>query len=174
MKKRLTLMRKSGILIMELSKFDSQATHVANPDFQDHMPPKKSSSDDVICITDCHVPLLQSDTHGPNTNPRDYEGNQSCLRTWKTLARLNQIMEPAMHAPILGKRSIEIKGSEYTDLASKRVQLSNGEHNILAEAAIPMSCLAWNCCRLRNPCTVRELGDLIRAKDPYVVFLAET
>ena len=33
MKKRLTLMRKSGILIMELSKFDSQATHVANPDF---------------------------------------------------------------------------------------------------------------------------------------------
>ena len=37
-----------------------------------------------------------------------------------------------------------------------------------------MSCLAWNCCGLGNLCTVRELGDLIRAKDPFVVFLAET
>ena len=37
-----------------------------------------------------------------------------------------------------------------------------------------MSCLAWNCCGLGNPCTVRELGDLIRAKDPFIVFLAKT
>ena len=37
-----------------------------------------------------------------------------------------------------------------------------------------MSCLAWNCGGLGNPCTVRELGDLIQAKDPSVVFLAET
>ena len=37
-----------------------------------------------------------------------------------------------------------------------------------------MSCIAWNYRGLRNPCTVRELGDLIRAKDPSVVFLAET
>ena len=124
---------------MELSKYDSQATRVANPDFQDDMSPKKSSNDDVIYITDCHVPLLQSDAHGPNTNPRDYEGNQSCLRTWKRLARLNQNMEPAMHTPILGKHSIEIKGSEDTDQASKRVQLSDGEHNILAGLHMQLS-----------------------------------
>ena len=37
-----------------------------------------------------------------------------------------------------------------------------------------MSCLAWNCRGLGNLCTVRELGDLIRAKNPSVVFLAET
>ena len=37
-----------------------------------------------------------------------------------------------------------------------------------------MSCLTWSCRGLGNPCTVRELRDLIRAKDPSVVFLAET
>ena len=37
-----------------------------------------------------------------------------------------------------------------------------------------MSCLAWNCCGLGNPCTVRELRDLIRVKDLSVMFLAET
>ena len=37
-----------------------------------------------------------------------------------------------------------------------------------------MSCFAWNCRGLGNPCTVRELGDLIWAKDPFVVFLTET
>ena len=37
-----------------------------------------------------------------------------------------------------------------------------------------MSFLAWNCRGLGNPCTIRELGDLIRAKDPSVVFLVET
>ena len=37
-----------------------------------------------------------------------------------------------------------------------------------------MSCLAWNCRGLRNLCTRRELVDIIRAKDPFIVFLAET
>ena len=37
-----------------------------------------------------------------------------------------------------------------------------------------MSLLVWNCRRLGNPRTVRELGDYIRAKDSTVVFLAET
>ena len=37
-----------------------------------------------------------------------------------------------------------------------------------------MSLLVWNCRGLRNPRTVRELGDYIQAKDPTVVFLAET
>ena len=37
-----------------------------------------------------------------------------------------------------------------------------------------MSLLVWNCCGLKNPRTVKELGDYIRAKDPTVVFLTET
>ena len=37
-----------------------------------------------------------------------------------------------------------------------------------------MSLLVWNCRGLRNPRTVKELGDYIRAKDPTVVFLTET
>ncbi|KAK9983952.1 hypothetical protein SO802_033477 [Lithocarpus litseifolius] len=38
----------------------------------------------------------------------------------------------------------------------------------------PMSLLCWNCRGLGNPETGQELGDLIRAQDPSVVFLAET
>ena len=37
-----------------------------------------------------------------------------------------------------------------------------------------MNILCWNCHGLGNPQTVQELGDLIRAQDPLVVFLAET
>ena len=37
-----------------------------------------------------------------------------------------------------------------------------------------MSFLAWNCRGLGNLRTVRELVEIIRAKDPTVVFLAET
>ena len=37
-----------------------------------------------------------------------------------------------------------------------------------------MSCLAWNCRELGNLCTRRKLIEIIRAKDPVVVFLAET
>ena len=39
---------------------------------------------------------------------------------------------------------------------------------------ITISCLLWNCCGLGNPCTKNELTDLVWAKDPFVVFLAET
>ena len=38
----------------------------------------------------------------------------------------------------------------------------------------PMSLLCWNCRGLGNPETDQELGDLIRAQDPSVVFLVET
>ena len=58
------------------------------------------------------------------------------LRTWKRLARLNQNIPPTMHVPILGKRSIESKDNEDKDQASKRVQVSDGEHIILVEAAM--------------------------------------
>lgn len=37
-----------------------------------------------------------------------------------------------------------------------------------------MSCLAWNCRELGNLHIGRELVDIVWAKDPYVVFLAET
>ena len=37
-----------------------------------------------------------------------------------------------------------------------------------------MSCLAWNYCGLGNLHTRRELVEIVRAKDPTMVFLAET
>ena len=37
-----------------------------------------------------------------------------------------------------------------------------------------MSLLCWNCQGLRNSETDQELGDLIQAQDPSVVFLVET
>ena len=37
-----------------------------------------------------------------------------------------------------------------------------------------MSCLAWNCRGLGNLRIEKELIEIIRAKDPSVVFLAET
>ena len=37
-----------------------------------------------------------------------------------------------------------------------------------------MSILIWNYCGLGNPCIGKELGDLVRAKDPSIVFIAET
>ncbi|XP_075645079.1 uncharacterized protein LOC142616076 [Castanea sativa] len=36
-----------------------------------------------------------------------------------------------------------------------------------------MSLLCWNCRGLRNPQKIQELGDLIRAQDPAVVFIAK-
>ena len=37
-----------------------------------------------------------------------------------------------------------------------------------------MSCIVWNCRGLGNQLTVQELVDLVQAKGPAVVFLAET
>lgn len=37
-----------------------------------------------------------------------------------------------------------------------------------------MSLLCWNCRGLGNPQTIQELGDLIQAQDPVVVFIVET
>ena len=37
-----------------------------------------------------------------------------------------------------------------------------------------MNCLVWNCLGLGNLCTGKKLGDIIWAKDPSVVFIAET
>ena len=37
-----------------------------------------------------------------------------------------------------------------------------------------MNLLVWNCHGLENLRTVKELGNIIRAKDPSIVFLVET
>lgn len=37
-----------------------------------------------------------------------------------------------------------------------------------------MNLLVWNCRGLRNLHTEKKLGNIIRAKDPFVVFLVET
>ena len=37
-----------------------------------------------------------------------------------------------------------------------------------------MNCFVWNYRGLGNLCTGKELGDIIRAKDPSVMFIAET
>ena len=37
-----------------------------------------------------------------------------------------------------------------------------------------MNCLSWNCRGLGNPRRVHELSDLVRAKDPKLVFLMKT
>ena len=37
-----------------------------------------------------------------------------------------------------------------------------------------MNCLVWNCCGLGNLRTGKELGEIVQAKDPFVVFIVET
>ena len=37
-----------------------------------------------------------------------------------------------------------------------------------------MNLICWNCQGLGNRQTIQELGDLVQAQDPSVVFLAET
>lgn len=50
---------------------------------------------------------------------------------------------------------------------------SSGESCRLA-LPTAMSCLAWNCRELGNLRTEREVVEIVRAKDPTVVFLAKT
>ena len=37
-----------------------------------------------------------------------------------------------------------------------------------------MICQVWNCRELENLCTRKGLGELVWAKDPSIMFLAET
>ena len=41
-----------------------------------------------------------------------------------------------MHAQTLGKRPIEVIEVDETEKASKKVHISNGDHTLLAEAAV--------------------------------------
>ena len=73
--------------------------------------------------------------HDSTNEPNDSEGNQLGLRTWKRLAHLKQNSEEFMHAPTLGKRPIILEGDDETEQACKKLQISNEEHNVLAETA---------------------------------------
>lgn len=39
---------------------------------------------------------------------------------------------------------------------------------------VVMNCLIWNYCGLGNLCTGKELGEIIWAKDPSIMFIADT
>jgi len=39
---------------------------------------------------------------------------------------------------------------------------------------VAINCLVWNCRGFGNLFTRKELGEIIRAKDPFVVFIAKT
>nr|POF19503.1 hypothetical protein CFP56_30446 [Quercus suber] len=121
---------------MELNKYDSHASLLANPDFEEDVSSSVSSTADMIFACDINAPFTHNDAHGSNKNPCDLEGNQSCLRTWKHLAHLIQNAEQAMHAPTLGKRTIEDKGIDEIEQACKRMQTLDGDHYILADAVV--------------------------------------
>lgn len=44
----------------------------------------------------------------------------------------------------------------------------------MAAPPSPMSIIAWNCWGLRSSLEIRSLIDEVKAKDPLLVFLAET
>ena len=52
------------------------------------------------------------------------------------MARSNQNLEQTMQAHTLGKRPIEITEIDEIEKASKKVQISGGDHNLVAEAAV--------------------------------------
>lgn len=103
----------------------------------------------MILAHEINAPLLHNCAHDSTKNTRDLEGNQTCFRTWKHLACLNlfvlfekhlaclnQTLEQAMHAPTLGKRPFETTEVDETEQARKKVQISNGDHNLLVQAVV--------------------------------------
>ena len=120
---------------MELNKYDNHGTCIANPGFMDELSPSLSNYSVQEHARDKSSPLSHNDIQVSINEPRDSEGSQLCLRTWKRLARLKQISEEFMHAPTLGKRPIILEGDDETEQACKKLQISNEEHNVLAETA---------------------------------------
>ena len=64
------------------------------------------------------------------------------------------------------------KSREWFQKMMKAHQINGGGY--ASTPPITISCLVWNCRGLGNPRTENELTDLVWAKDPSVVFLAET
>ena len=48
---------------MELNKYDSHASLLANPDFQEELSPSLSSYADRVLARDINAPLLHNDAH---------------------------------------------------------------------------------------------------------------
>ena len=67
-------------------------------------------------------------------------------------------------------QSYQTKGNRF--LKNKNLNHRYWQRLFISPAT--MNLFAWNCCGLRNLCTKRELVEIIRAKYPSVVFIAET
>lgn len=113
---------------------------------------------------------------------------QTNLRTWKRIIRQTHTEDNPMTGitqtgtPQTGKRASGSRDDSQSEFPCKKLQVlkMDGKTNtVMVEVASQscqstMSCLFWNCHGLENLYTEEELGDLIRAKDPSMVFLAET
>ena len=113
---------------------------------------------------------------------------QTNLRTWKRIIRQTHTEDNPMTGitqtgtPQTGKRASGSHDDSQSELPCKKLQvlkMDDKTNTVMVEATSQscqpaMSCLFWNCHGLENLCTEKELGDLIWAKDPSMVFLAET
>ena len=120
---------------MGINKFDNHTTDTANPGFMDELSPRMSTLLDQKNASNKSTPLSHVAAHDSTNEPNDSEGNQLGLRTWKRLARLKQNSEEYMHAPTLGKHALVVEGEDETEQACKKMQISNGDCNLLAETA---------------------------------------
>ena len=120
---------------MEINKYDSHTPCIAKPGFMDELSPGLSSHSVQAHSSDKTTPSTHNDAHDSTNEPRDLEGNQSCLRTWRCLARLKQNEEPNIHAPTLGKRPSIMDGDDEATQSRKKLQISNEDHTLLVEAA---------------------------------------
>ena len=118
-----------------INKFDNHTTGTANPGFMDELSPRMSTFLDQENARDKSTLLSHDATHDSTNEPSDSEGNQLCLRTWKRLARLKQTSEEYIHAPTLGKCALVVEGEDEAEQACKKIQISNGDRNLLAETA---------------------------------------
>ena len=108
----------------------------------------------------------------------------NAVSTWKRIVR-KETNSLAVVPPL---KALKRLGTDLLnfELPKKKKQISHNDQDTKTELAgsdihcfysiLPkaMNILCWNCCGLGNPQTVQEFGDLIRAQDPLVVFLAKT
>nr|POE70440.1 hypothetical protein CFP56_35594 [Quercus suber] len=120
---------------MELNKFDNHTSCTTNPSIMDKLPPSLSIYSDQVHARDKSILSSHNSAHESINEPRDLEGDQKHLRTWKRLARSKQTSEENMHAPTLGKRPIVMEGEMEAEQTRKKIQISNGDQYLLAEAA---------------------------------------
>ena len=120
---------------MGINKFDKHTTGTANPGFMDELSPRMSTFLDQEKASDKSTLLSHVAAHDCTNEPSDSEGNQLGLRTWKRLARLKQNSEEYMLAPTLGKHALVVEGEDETEQVCKKIQISKGDCDLLAETA---------------------------------------